>query len=76
MKNWKVKLTAGEETLAEIKIKGDIFQGNLLTPLFVIVMVSLNNVPRKCTKDCKFTKSQEIINHLMCMDDTKLFAKK
>ena len=38
-------------------------------------MMSLNHILRKCTGAYKFSKSQEIINHLMCMDNIKLFAK-
>ena len=33
MKNWKVELTAGGKTLAEVKIKRGIFQRDALTPL-------------------------------------------
>ena len=38
-------------------------------------MMSLNHILRKCTARYKFSKSQEKINHLMYMDDIKLFAK-
>ena len=39
-------------------------------------MVSLNYIFQQWTADYNFTKSQENINHLMDMDDIKLFAKK
>ena len=35
----------------------------------------LNHILRKCTAGCKFSISLEKINHLMYMDDIKLFAK-
>ena len=35
----------------------------------------LNDTLKKCKSDYKFTKSQEKINHLMFMDDCKIFAK-
>ena len=38
-------------------------------------MMPLNHIHRKYTVEYKFTKSQEKINHLMYMDDIKLFAK-
>ena len=38
-------------------------------------MMPLNLWPRKCTGEYMLTKSQEKINHLMYMDDIKLFAK-
>ena len=34
----------------------------------------LNHVLRKCTAGYKLTKSKEKINHLIYMDDIKLFA--
>ena len=37
--------------------------------------MSLADVLRKCTGGYKLTTSQEKMNHLMYMDDTKLFAK-
>ena len=58
MKNWKVELTAGDKTLAEVKILRGIFQGDVLLPLlFVIAMMSFNYMLRKCTESYKFTKS-------------------
>ena len=38
-------------------------------------MMPLNHILRKCTAGCKLSRSQEKINHLMYMDDIKLFAK-
>ena len=38
-------------------------------------MMSLNHILRKGTGGYKLTKSQEKINHLMYMDDIKLFTK-
>ena len=76
MKNSLVEFTAGRQSLAEMKIQRDIFQGDALSPLlFVIVMVPLNHILKKCTGGHKLTKSQENINHLMYMDHIKLFAK-
>ena len=48
MKNWKVELTAGGNTLAEVKIQRCIFQGTALSSLlFVIVTMLLNHILRK-----------------------------
>ena len=60
MKNWKVELTAGGESLAEIKIQRGVFQGYSLSPLvFVMAMRSLNHILRKCTGGYKSTNSQK-----------------
>ena len=76
MKTWKVKLPAGGIVLAEAKVQKDIFQGDALSPLiFIIVMMPINHKPRKCTAGYKLSKSQEKINHLMHIDDIKLFSK-
>ena len=77
MKNWKVELTSRGNSLADVKIQCGIFQGDALSPLqFVIAMMPLNHILRECIGGYKFTKTQEKINHLMYMDDIKLFAKK
>ena len=77
MKNWRVEQTAGRQNLAEVKIQRGIFLGDALLQLpFVIAMMSLNQILGKCTGGYKLHKSQEKINHLMYMDDMKLFVKK
>ena len=38
-------------------------------------MMLLNHILRKCTAGYKLSRSQEKVNHLMYMDDIKLFAK-
>ena len=38
-------------------------------------MMPLNHILRKCTAGYKLSRSQKKINHLMYMDDIKLFAK-
>ena len=76
MKTWKVELTAVGRSLAEVKVQRSIFQGDSLSPLlFIIAMMPLYHILRKCTAGYKLSKSQEKINHLMNMDDIKLFAK-
>ena len=76
MKTWRVELIAGGRSIAETKIKTGIFQGEVLSPLlFIIAMMPLNHILRKCTAGYKLSRSQEKFNHLMYMDDIKLFAK-
>ena len=75
MKTWRVELTGGR-SIVETKIQRAIYQGDALSPLlFIIAMMPLNHILRKCTAGYKLGRSQEKINHLMYMDDIKLFAK-
>ena len=76
MQTRRVKLTAGGKSSAKVKIHRDIFQGDALSPLILVMdMMPLNHILRKCTAGYKPSKSQEKINHLMYMDNIKLFAK-
>ena len=50
MKTWRVELTAGGRGSAEAKIQSGIFQGDALSPLlFIIAMMPLDLILRKCT---------------------------
>ena len=75
MKTWKVELTAGGRNLAEEMIQRGIFQDVLSSLLIIITMMPLNDIPRKCTARYKLSRSQEKVNHLIYMDDIKLFPK-
>ena len=76
MQTWRVELTAGGRSLAETKIQRGIFQGDAISPLlFIITMMPLNHILRKCIAGYNLSGSQEKINHLMYMDHIKLFAK-
>ena len=50
MNTWRVELTAGGRSITETKIQRVIFQGDALSPLlFIIAMMLLNHILRKCT---------------------------
>ena len=74
MKSWKLELSSKRETLAEINTRRGIFQGGFFSPLlFVIAMIPFTLILRKCKNNLSRTKDE--INHLIYMDDLKLFAK-
>ena len=69
-------MTAAVRRLAEAKIQRGIFQGDALSfLLFITAMMPLNHTLKKCTTGYKLSRLQEKVNHLMHMDDIKLFAK-
>ena len=58
IKNWRVELTVGGKTNAEGKNQRGIYQGDaLISLLFVIAMMPLNQRLGKCTGGYKLTKS-------------------
>ena len=76
MKTWRVELTAGGESLADVKIQRVIFQGDTLSPiLLIIAMMPLNHILWKFTAEYKLCQSQEKINHLMYMDESNCLLK-
>ena len=76
METWRVELSAGVKKKAEVKIQRGIFQGEAQSRLlFLIAMMPLIHILRKCTAGYKLHKSQEKINHLRYMDDIKLSGK-
>ena len=76
MKNWKLELTSSGVSLGEVNIRRGIFQGDSLSPLlFVICMISLTMVLRKVNFHYELGDKVTKLNHLLFMDDLKLFAK-
>ena len=75
MANWQTELTSSGESLAEVNIRRGIFQGDSLSPLlFVICMIPLTHA--LCKAKAKYTLGGgEKINHLLFMDDLKLYGK-
>ena len=76
METNRVESKTRGKSLAKLKIQRGIFQGDVLSPLlFVIAMMPLNHILRKCTARYKRSKSQEKINHLMYIDDIFFLPK-
>ena len=76
MKSWKTVLTANGEELGEVSIRRGIFQGDSLSPLlFVVAMIPLTSLLRREEMGYRFGKEGKKINHLLFMDDLKLYGR-
>ena len=76
MEKWKVMLCSGNSELGEVEIKQGIFQGDSLFPLvFVLALIPLSLILRKGKASYQFSESKERINHLLFMDDLKLYSR-
>ena len=73
---WKVILCSRNSELGEVEIKRGIFQGDSLSPLvFVLALIPLSLILRKAKAAYEFSESKEKINHLLLMDDLKLYSR-
>ena len=76
MQNWKTMLTSAGKELAEVRIRRGIFQGESLSPLlFVICLIPMSLVLRKVKAGYSFGNDKPKVNHLLFMDDMKLFGR-
>ena len=75
MESWQTILMSGNEELARVNIQRAIFQGDTLSPLlFVIGLIPLSHILRKLNAGYQIGKGQhKKINHLIFMDDLKLY---
>ena len=74
MKGWMCTLVCNEKVLGNVLIKRGIFQGDSLSPLvFVLCMIPLSLVLRKVTAGYELKNKKVKINHLLFMDDVKLY---
>ena len=76
MTKWKVRLNAGDKVLGDVNVKRGIFQGDSLSPLlFVICLIPMSLILRKMKAGYSLGKNQPKLNHLLYMDDLKLFGQ-
>ena len=73
---WKIILTANNLALGKVNIKRGIFQGNTLSPLhFFIELILLSMIFREMKCGYQLEKRGIKINHLLFLDDRKLYGK-
>ncbi len=76
MRSWKLELTSAGERLGDVHIQRGIFQGDSLSPLlFVLCLIPLTLILRKVAAFYEWGDKEFRVNHLLFMDDLKLFAK-
>ena len=76
MTQWKTELTAGNQVLGEVCIKRGIFQWDSLSPLLsVLALIPLTLMSRKVKAGYSLGNGLPTINHLLFMDDLKLYGK-
>ena len=76
MEKGKVMLCSRNSELGEVEFKRGIFQGDSLSSLvFVLALIPLSLILRKVKAAYKFSEGKEKINHLLFMDDLKLYSR-
>ncbi|XP_072169448.1 uncharacterized protein [Diadema setosum] len=76
MKAWCTTLTSNGKDLGQVRIQRGIFQGDSLSPLlFVISLIPLTSVLRNVSAGYDLGGNHGSLNHLLFMDDLKLFCK-
>ena len=68
--------TASDQNLGTVQIRRGIFQGDSLSPLlFIMIMAPLTMLLKDESKGYKLGNSGNVVNHLLFMDDLKLYAR-
>ena len=76
MKGWRTELSSGGVRLGDVNIRRGIFQGDSLSPLlFVLSLIPLTLVLRKVKAGYDLGDGNGVINHLLFMDDLKVYGK-
>ena len=75
MKNWKANLICRNTDLGSMNINCGIFEGDSLSPLlFSVSLLPLTLALRKMKQGQSFGKGKSKLNHLLFMDDLKLYG--
>ena len=76
MEKWKVMLCSGNSELCEVEIKRGIFQVDSLSPsVFFLALIPLSLILRKVKAAYELSESKEKINHILFMDNLKLYSR-
>ena len=74
--DWRVDLICNNQSLGGVDIKQGIFQGDSRSPLlFVLCFIPLTAILCKSESTYQFVSNKEKMNHVVFMDDIKLYAR-
>ena len=75
MQSWRTFLFSGKNKLGKVNIRRGIFQGDSLSLLlFVVALIPVTIILRTLKQGYSFGKGKERLNHLLFMDDLKLYG--
>ena len=75
MQSWRMVMFSGKNKLGKVNIRRGIFQGDSLSPLlFVVALIPVTIILRTLKQGYSFGKGKERLNHLLFMDDLKLYG--
>ena len=75
MTDWNTELITKDINLGEVNINQDIFLGDSLSPLlFVMSLIPLTLALRQMKQGYSFQKGKSKLNHLLFMDNLKLYG--
>ena len=73
---WRLSLTANGEDLGKVNVKRGILQGDSLSPLMLMLgMVLLSLFLKKVNACYKWGNKEYKLNHILFIDDLKLYHK-
>lgn len=66
------------EGMGEVAIRKGILHGDIahLSPMFVIAMLLIIGILREYEADYQLSKEEDKVNHLMILDDSKMYWRK
>jgi len=73
--NQKRELNGYGTTLGEVNIWRGIFEGDFVSPLFVIAIILLTRMLRQCDTGYQLADGHSKINHSLFMDDLKQYGR-